>query len=148
MDNYEINGDTLAIISIDEKTSKIIESDKEFIINKNSLKIIDNSCRFFGSSYQGRFEGTKALLNISYKNPIIIGEYKEIIFFPTCSPRLDSCNWISLNNIKKYSKADYKTIVYFNNNKELIINMSPTSFENQYYRANLLLVTLKNKKTG
>lgn len=59
MKNYEINRKTLAIIPISEERTKIIEEEDEFIINVPALKIIDNSCRFFGSSYEGRFCGSK-----------------------------------------------------------------------------------------
>lgn len=33
MDEYEINDDTFAILPINEKTSKIIEKDRIFIVN-------------------------------------------------------------------------------------------------------------------
>lgn len=59
--NYEINSETLAIISLDNGTSKIIEKDYTVEISCNHLKIIDNSCKYFGSSYTGRFEGTKKI---------------------------------------------------------------------------------------
>ena len=54
MNNYEINNRTLAIIPIKNKISKIIEIDGEFYVNENPIKIIDNSCKYFGSSYEGR----------------------------------------------------------------------------------------------
>ena len=113
METYEISKQTLAIIALNEETSKIIEEDKEFIINRSSKKIINDSCKFFGSSYEGRFQGTKTMLGISHKSPIIIEESSEIIFFPTSSPRLDMCSWISLNNIKDYNKDKKNTIINF-----------------------------------
>ena len=79
MDEYEINDDTLAILPIDDERSKIIEKDRTFIVNQPPIRIIDNSCQYFGSSYQGRFLGTKNLIGISHKAPIIIEESKEII---------------------------------------------------------------------
>ena len=83
MENYEINRNTLAILSCGKEKSKIIEDDKEFYVNLSPLKIIDNSCKYFGSSYDGRFNGTKSILGISHKSPIIIEESSRIIFFPT-----------------------------------------------------------------
>ena len=35
---------------------------------------MDDSCKYFGSSYQGRYEGTKNLIGMNYKLPIIIEE--------------------------------------------------------------------------
>ena len=76
MDYYEINDDTLAILPIGDDKSKVIEKNKSFIVNASPLKIIDKSCKYFGSSYQGRFSGTKSLIGVSYKAPIIIEESK------------------------------------------------------------------------
>ena len=101
MNDYEINAQTLAIIPLKEGKSKVIEVNNSFIINKTPIKIIDNSCKFFGSSYEGRFSGTKNLTGITHKSPIIVEESRKMIFFPTKSPRLDSCIWISFNNILK-----------------------------------------------
>ena len=38
---YEINSNTLIIIPISKKVSKVIEINEEFMINKNSTEIID-----------------------------------------------------------------------------------------------------------
>ena len=78
MYNYEINDDTLAIIPIDEYKSKVIEKTKVFIVEQTPMKIIDKSCKYFGSSYQGRFLGTKSLIGVSHKAPIIVEETKDI----------------------------------------------------------------------
>ena len=78
---YEINYDTQVILPIDQNNSKIIENDNEYFIKNNSMKILEHSCEYFGSSYDGRKEGTKKLLGITHKSPIIIEESRKIIFF-------------------------------------------------------------------
>ena len=50
MNEYEINAQTLAIIPIGEEKSKVIEVNGDFIINASPIKIVDDSCKFFGSS--------------------------------------------------------------------------------------------------
>ena len=62
------------------------------------MNIIENSCEYFGSSYLGRHEGTKKLIGITHKAPIIIEESKNLIYFPTTSPRLTDCVWIKYIN--------------------------------------------------
>lgn len=138
MKNYEISIETLAILPIDENKSKIIEKNRELIINNIPLKIIDESCKFFGSSYNGRFDGTKSILGISHKSPIIIEESKHIIFFPTTSPRLLCCSWISLNNIDSYFKCNDKTIIKFSCGKTLELKLSYGIIDNQVLRASRL----------
>ena len=66
LNNYEINKDTIAIIPIENDISKIYEAEEEYIVNKNSNKIIEENCKFYGSSYKGRCEGTRFLIKISY----------------------------------------------------------------------------------
>lgn len=145
---YEINSETLAIISIDRTMSKVIERDNVFFVNISAMNIIDNSCKFFGSSYSGRFEGTKNLTGISYKSPIIIEETKNIIFFPTSSPRIVGCSWISLNNISNYKKNKTKTNLIFSNGYNLEIDISYNIIENQILRAIKLDSILRKRKMG
>lgn len=145
-DSYEINCDTLVLIPISEKVSQVIEEQETLIINKSTTEIVDDSCRFFGSSYLGRHEGTKSLIGINYKSPIIIEETKEIIFFPTSSPRFDNCYWISLDKIKNHKKISTGSLLKFNNGHEIEINISTSSLENQILRATKLNATLRKRK--
>lgn len=146
---YEINSSTLAVLSISKDVSKVIEIDREFIINYSVMKIIDNSCKYFGSSYDGRFEGTKDLIGISYKSPIIIEETRNIIFFPTASPRINNCSWISLNNILEYKKnKENSTKLIFINGLNLELEVSYNVMENQILRATRLDSILRKRKIG
>ena len=124
LDVYFINKATCAIIPIDKSVSKVIEFDDSFIVNKSVNCIIDESCKYFGSSYKGRFEGSKNILKMNYKLPIVIEEYNNIIFFPTSSPRFNQCIWISLNNISNYSKSGSFSKIIFNGGMDLELNLS------------------------
>lgn len=138
MDSYEINKDTCAVVSINDKVSKVIENDCDYYINQNTYDVMENSCQYYGSSCAGRIKGTKMILGSNYKVPIIIEESNEIIFFPTESPNSDNCTWLSLNNVKKYEKDAGFTKVTFNSGKQMVVKMSLASFENQLLRANRL----------
>ena len=138
LEYYYINRGTCAIIPIDKGVSEVIELDCSYIVNKSSKEIIDDSCRYFGSSYQGRYDGSKKILNMNYKLPIMIEEFNNLIFFPTSSPRFGQCLWISLNNIKNYMKCESGSKIIFNSNKDLILNNSYYSLENQIFRSAML----------
>lgn len=146
MNTYEINEETLAIVPIGENKSRVIELTNEFIVYNTPNEIINKSCLYFGSSYTGRHEATKYLLGISYKSPIIIEESKNIIFFPTNSPRINNCNWISLKNIVDYKRIGKQSIIYFKNDKKLILDISYGSLDNQILRAARLDSITRNKK--
>lgn len=145
LNNYEINDDTLAIIPVDEKVSKVIENDDIIFVKKKTTQIIDNSCKYFGSSFIGRHEGTKNLIGINYKSPIVVEETNNLIFFPTSSPRFNNCEWVVLNKIKEYSKYNNLSKIIFNNNSELVINISIQALKNQILRATLLESTLRKR---
>jgi competence protein ComK len=87
MVEYEINESTQLIKPINNNKSIICEENTEDEINNSSNKIIKYNCSFYGSSYIGRCEGTKALTGIKTKFPIIIEESRNIIFFPNSSVR-------------------------------------------------------------
>lgn len=146
LENYEINNGTLAVMPIDENTTKVIELDCEYIINKPCFEIIDNSCNYYGSTYQGRYEGTKNMIGMSYKLPIIIEESKNIIFFPTTSPRLINCSWVSLNNLKTYLKNKNGSDIVFKNDSISNFDISIFSLESQILRASRLESILRNRK--
>ena len=89
---------------------------------------------------------TKRLINISSKSPIIVEESRNIIFFPLKSIR-DKCNiWISFNNLEKYNKSLDKTIFYFKNKKEVIIDFSYYIIDNQVTRSLMLDYELKKRR--
>lgn len=147
MKDYEINDETLAIMPDDLWNSMVLEDDYKYEVNKTPLEILDYSCKYFGSSYPGRKDGSKDILNSSYKLPILVEDTRNIIFFPTSSPLDDNCIWISLSNIKDYKKVDKnKTEILFKNNKVIIVDVSYYSFNNQVMRASRLESIIRTRK--
>ena len=146
LESYYINRGTCAVIPIDKEVSEVIELDCSYIVNKSSKRIIDDSCKYFGSSYQGRFDGSKKILNMNYKLPILIEEFSDIIFFPTCSPRFEHSLWISYNNIKEYLKYENGSKIIFNSDKEIILKTSYYSIENQIFRSAMLESLIRRRR--
>lgn len=143
---YEISLETIAIIPMGKKFAKIYEIGETFIIEKTPMEIIEDSCKYFGSSYVGRHEGTKSLIGINYKTPIIIEETNNIIFFPTSSPRFPNCSWISLKHVWKYEKVENYSKIYFKNGFCISLEISYGSLQNQILRASLLESKIHNRK--
>ena len=148
MKEYEINSETLAIIAEDDNNSIVYEKDDVFKVNKSSNKIMEDSCKYFGSSLEGRQKGATSLTGITHKVPIIVEESNGLIFFPTNSPRLKDCCWISLNNIKDYYKNGRYCKIKFNNNMEIKLNISYGICDNQFLRSTLLLAKLNERKNN
>lgn len=144
MNNYIINNDTLLIIG--KNTYCIIyESNKKLISNKLSTDIIKESCMYYGSSFKGRVEGTKNLIGVSYKCPIIVSD--NIIMFPTASNRDNSCSWINYNNVDNYYVTNNLwTKIIFKNGIEILLDLSIGIFDKQYLRSSRLINVLNGRK--
>ena len=145
LDTYEINKDTCAILHVNNEASKIIEKKQEYFLPKTSYEIMEDSCAYYGSSYDGRLKGTKMILGSNYKLPVIIEETNDLIFFPTNGLGNEKCSWISLNQVEKYEPHGGYTKVTFNGGKSVIIKMSYASFEMQVLRSTRLQELLKRR---
>ncbi len=149
MKQYEINDATLAIIPDKKSNSLILEEGTEYKIEAKPLKIIDYSCKYFGSSYVGRREGSKQILQTAYKLPIMVEDTRNIVFFPTNSPEETECSWLALNKIEKIrplSSRNNYTEVEFANGKVLALPISYKSLENQILRASRLESVIRNRR--
>lgn len=147
MREYSINKNTLAILPFGDKKSIIYEKNDCFLIDSKPNKIMDDSCKYYGSSMAGRLKGTDSLIGISYKAPIIIEENSPLVFFPTSSPRLKKCAWLSLNNISKYyyDNISRKSVVKFLNDETISFSISYNILNNQVLKANRLEYVLRNR---
>ena len=96
---YEISNGTLAIVPGEEEKSIIYEDDDKFIVDEVPFKIMEDSCKYFGSTYNGRKESARDILGAEYKVPIIVEDSENLIVFPTTSPAAADCVWISLKRV-------------------------------------------------
>ncbi len=144
--SYEINEDTVALIPKDEEHTIVYEVDDSFIVNKSTLKIMEESCEYFGSSLNGRQAGTSALVGFTHKVPVIIEESFDLIFFPTYSPKNEQCSWLAYEHIYKPERFKDKTIVELKNGKKILVDASTAVIHNQLYRCSRLKDTLQQRK--
>ena len=59
---YEISNGTLAVLPNNEGDSLVYEDNDRYIVNQSPYEIMESSCLYFGSSYNGRKEGAKDIL--------------------------------------------------------------------------------------
>lgn len=146
---YEINEGTLAILPLDVYRSKVLEDDVEYVIEENPYQIMEDSCRYFGSSYKGRKEGARSILGQGYKTPILVEDGRNIVFFPTVSPTAHDCIWIASKKIK-YTKYldELSSKIIFDNSKEIEVPISKRSLDNQLLRATRLESVVRNRKNN
>ncbi|MBS4177440.1 competence protein ComK [Lederbergia citrea] len=144
VEEYEINPLTMMIKPLvdGKKTySDIYEFEEKYLSQDKPIQIIKRSCDYFGCSFDGRREGTRKLINITHKVPIIVDPHTSIYLFPTTSPFNPDCIWISHDFVEDYHKSGpYSTIVQFQNNEKYEIPISFSSFGGQLSRAAMLRV--------
>ena len=145
---YEISRGTLAIVPGENENSTVYEDDEHYVVEQTPFQIMEESCKYFGSTYEGRYIGTKNISGITHKSPIIIEDTNKIIFFPTTSPNRADCIWISLNNILTYEKGLKKgtSRVIFKNGSILDLNVSIGSLTNQIMRSSRLKYLLEERQ--
>lgn len=135
MKDYNINQDTLALIPLGKKKTIVYEDHNCFIVDQRISKLMDEGCKYNGSSIEGRTKSTYSLTGYLYKAPIILNEESKIIFFPTSSPRLNDCAWINSSNINKIYDHQEKCLIEFNNHELLEIETSYNIINNQINRS-------------
>lgn len=146
---YEINRGTLAIVPKENVKSIVYEDECTYEVEETPFHIMEESCKYFGSSYQGRKEGARNILGAEYKVPIVIEDSDNLIVFPTTSPTSEDCMWISLKRVRKIEKMEYNnTKIIFDNGVEIDIPCSYRSIENQLSRASRLDLILRNHKNS
>ena len=146
---YEISKGTLAIVPNERESSLVYEDEDRYIIEQTPFSIMEESCKYFGSTYEGRKNGARDILGAEYKVPIVVEDSNNLIIFPTTSPSAEDCCWISLKRVKKFEKIDCNnTKIIFDNNREIIVDCSYRTIENQLSRASRLDLILRNHKNS
>ena len=144
---YEINDETLAILPFEDGHSKVIESRDEYVINDSPYEVMEHSCKYFGSSFQGRLLGSKDILGSVYKSPIIVEESQKLIFFPTEALSSENVSWLSYNNIRNIEKYNKQTRIIFKNGESIVVDCPYFSVKNQIFRCNMLDTISENRKS-
>lgn len=144
-DNYLVTSSTIMLKYINETKTRVYELNREFIVYENMSDIIFNSCEFYGSTYNGRLDFSKSVLNLNIKLPIIIEENKKIIFFPTRAIYNEECIWISNNNLNKIEKENENCVIYFKNGKKYRINISCDIINRQIFNCLKIEKLLKTR---
>lgn len=136
---HEITPLTMAVLPENDETGAlntlVLEESGEYVVHQSPTKLIDLACKYFGSSLQGRLDGTREVSRITHKAPIAIDPSTGMFFFPTTSPKNKACSWINhshVDHIKPVGKK--KTKIVFNNGKQIVVDISYGSMLNQLQR--------------
>ena len=111
---------------------------------KNSLIMyINRLCLEDGSTYQGRLEYSKHILN-NHKNPIYIND--DCVLMPTHSTRKYECTFINFFMITNIKECNSKTQIVFQNGTSVLVPVSMKILKNQMKRTTFLIQTIQKRK--
>ena len=126
--------------------TRVIERDYQYVSKLTPTQLMDFNLRYYGSSLRGAFDGSKMILGKLNKNPIIVHERFNILWFPSKSPLHPDCIWFAVHQIDDFTAVDKKqTKVIFMNGNEMIVDVSAKSFEYRIQRAFLLKYKLEKR---
>lgn len=148
--SYEVTPLTMAVIAQPDEngntSAAVLEEQEEFVVHSSPRKIIDNACKFFGSSLRGRQDGTRGICGITHKAPISIDPTSGMYFFPTTSPTNPKCSWIAHSHIDQVNQGTGRQAeIIFKNHKTILLDISFGSMLNQVQRTAQYRYLLDNR---
>ena len=139
--NYIISNSTFCLSSYeyrDKIHTVILDKYGKVSSPYKPLKLIRNTCRLHGSSYEAsKYQARRFFGENKHKLPVMVAyDFGEpCILFPLFSPYSPQNIWIALNSIINISEAGDKTRVTFLNGTEVHFAIHMKSFNQQYVRA-------------
>ena len=136
--NYIINNNTV-YLKVKNEDVYVKEINNEITLRENILKLLNNSCIYYGSSLKGRILGAKSLIKSKYKLPLIISE-KNNLYFNKNKDKKGYEYWFNFQYIKDYKYVDNLLKIFFIFDNFILINCSWTIFNNQMLKCSRLYV--------
>lgn len=139
--NYIISNSTFCLASYqyrDKVHTSILDKFGETTFPAKPLKIIRNTCRLHGSSYDASIYQAKQFFGENkHKLPIMVAyDFSDpCILFPLYSPYSTQNIWIALNPIINIREQSDQTVLTFIDETELCLNIHMKTFNQQYVRA-------------
>ncbi|MED3763084.1 competence protein ComK [Ureibacillus sp. FSL K6-8385] len=140
--SYYISPKTYTIepIEYEGKTcSRVSEKSSVYIVEKKPYKIVDDTYRKLGSTYQAAIDFSKRFLGNRKKVPIVVPYQQLYSLIPVFSPHSLKNIWISQHAIHKIQQSKGKTIVILKNDDVIHLPIHYLSFMSQFGNATLLL---------
>ncbi|WP_449403813.1 competence protein ComK [Exiguobacterium artemiae] len=127
---HKITEETLALVPkygpYGEPQTLLIQEQSEVVLEGHPIKLIEESCLYFGSSMRGRIEAARHILGPNRKTPVLIDWKAQTIFFPTTAKEKAECIWINFKQMKTVQKRGILFKWSFKQDNESIPMPQPT----------------------
>jgi competence protein ComK len=121
-EEYEISQTTIALLHNhhEKYQTKILDLEGEFYSSKPIMKLLEEACLNYCSTYEGRRQAVIHFTNYTQRIPIVINQFEKIIAFPTHSPEQTQFIWIFFHQILEISPINKtQSLITFKNYKQL-----------------------------
>ncbi|QPC46017.1 competence protein ComK [Mangrovibacillus cuniculi] len=149
-DRKHISGDVMLLRPLEyghRIFTEVISAQGSFLNPMKPIDVIKFSCEYYGSSLDGRIHGTKNMIQVTKKCPIMISPESDIFMFPTKSPFHPQCIWVAVNHVTHYqSTPTGETSVTFTDKKVIQLPISYASFEQQMRKTAMLQISYLNRQ--
>ena len=148
MKKYNITDNTLAILPMGDKNSLVYEVDKMLVINNKPNNIIKYNCEIDGSSYDIRVNYYRNITGNMYKSPILVKNRNNLVFFPTCSPRIKNVSWLNIKSINNVylNEDNNSSVIELINGDKINFKESLWALNNQILKASRFEFLLRKKE--
>ncbi|WP_114570497.1 competence protein ComK [Exiguobacterium flavidum] len=131
----KINAQTLALVpcygKYGEPQTLVIKEGSETLEEGHPMKLIEETCLYYGSSMRGRIEAARHILGPHRKTPVLIDWEAQTIFFPTGAKEKAECIWINFKQMKSVQKNGKQVRVEFQTGQAVETDVSAYSIERQ-----------------
>jgi competence protein ComK len=119
-----------------ELCSRVVKDDGDIKLKISPIRLLEESCITYGSTFRGRIEAIKYLMGFKKRIPLTVSCKKNIFAFPINSHLRKDEIWIFTNKVLKYREVKKSvTRITFRNFKEIDIEISFSSFDSQFNRS-------------
>lgn len=117
-----------------------LEHQEQYQENMKCIPFLDQLCRRYGSTYEGRRQAACSFLHIRQKAPIVVNE--TTVLFPTLSQEDPMCIWINYCLVKGVEDCLHQTKFIFTDDTEIYVDMDYRSAMKQLRRCSHYLYAL------
>lgn len=147
---YIINPSTKCITPVYDKYgnlySKVYEGNKIFIVEMSPLKVMENSCLFYGHSLYGAIEGSRSILGNCKMAPVTVCSDLGIYWFPSQCIKDPKCSWFAQAHTLNLEQVDVvNTKVIFSHGHSVTVNVKKRLMDTRRQRAGQLRLTMEER---
>lgn len=133
----------------------LLETFGETRIEQNTYFVLNESCVYYGGSFDGSLKSTRRILKGQKNLPIMVSIPLEYCMIPLGSPMKKDTAWVAYQHIKDIDSNGPSSTIIFHNQVKLEVNISKSVLERRREKAAHLITTYqfrqkmpKNKKGG